>query len=204
MLAWGHAPPCRPLWGPLPLPTPRAHILQKHTRGSQGLQVSAWAESLRQRQQHAHVTSTIPGRHSAGHVLLFLPKRGEDAWQSCLSRSLNHHTSRPAFQVEEMPVGFHTTPSTATEQKGPSEFPGGHQGGDNSDDEERASSTERWHTNHRAVAHFRRRLEAGLQQTFRYSSSCSSFNNTSLQFITSCPIVFAVSPIALASELYGH
>jgi len=57
------------------------------------------------------------------------------------------------------------------------------------------SSAVRLHTNHRADAHFRRVLEAGLQQTSMHRSPCSccSSSNTSPQFIASHLIAFAVS-----------
>lgn len=90
-------------------------------------------------------------------------------------------------------VSYHSPQS----RKGPSEFPAGHQGGGSSHGKDCVSSAVHLYTNHRAVACFRRRLEAGLQLTFMYSSTCSrcSFNNASLQFIASHLIAFAVSSI---------
>lgn len=99
--------------------------------------------------------------------------------------------------MEEIPVWFHTTPGTATEQKGSFWIPWWTSRRGQGDDKDCVSSAVRLHTNHRAVAHFRRKLEARLQQTFMHSSTCSccSFNNASLQFIASCLIAFAVSSI---------
>lgn len=78
-------------------------------------------------------------------------------------------------------------------RKSPSE----HQKGDSRDDKDCVPSAVHLHAKHRAVASFRRRLEAGWQQTPMHSSTCSccSFHNASLQFIASCLIWFALSSI---------
>lgn len=179
----GPCVPMQPSTGGLPHPTALAHIPQEHQRLLRSADFGSGRE-LGERRQFTSMMSTVPGGHGAGHVLLFHPRRKEEA--PCKRTSLlgGRNTSV---------VSYHSPQS----RKGPSEFPAGHQGGGSSHGKDCVSSAVHLYTNHRAVACFRRRLEAGLQLTFMYSSTCSrcSFNNASLQFIASHLIAFAVSSI---------
>lgn len=101
------------------------------------------------------------------------------------------------FRWKKYQRGFTSLPAPPESRESPSEFSTGHQGGDSSGDKDGVSSAVHLHTNDRAVARFRRRLQADLQQTFMHSLTCSrcSFNNASLQFIASRLTAFAPSSI---------
>lgn len=83
----GTCDPTHPSTGPLPCPTALVHVLQKCQRLLRSAGFFLGREPG-ERQQGKSMISPIPGGRSVGRMLLFLPRRKEEAWWSCTSPDL--------------------------------------------------------------------------------------------------------------------